>query len=71
MYILALFQVVATKVKMALGQNLNVVLCIGEKLSEREAGKTLDICLSQVSAVNGKIEMRKQEVLSPMIGRRS
>lgn len=43
---------VAKKVKMALDQGLNIVLCIGEKLSEREAGKTLDVCLTQVDAVN-------------------
>lgn len=45
---------VASKVKLALENGVNVVLCIGEKLSEREAGKTLDVCLSQVEAVNSK-----------------
>lgn len=39
---------------MALEQGLNIVFCIGERLEEREAGKTLDICLSQVEAVNSK-----------------
>eukprot|EP00826_Nyctotherus_ovalis_P064733 TRINITY_DN9501_c0_g2_i8.p1 TRINITY_DN9501_c0_g2~~TRINITY_DN9501_c0_g2_i8.p1 ORF type:complete len:251 (+),score=70.54 TRINITY_DN9501_c0_g2_i8:269-1021(+) len=48
--------VVATKVKMALSQGLNIVFCIGEKLAEREAGRTLNICLAQVEAVNKTIQ---------------
>jgi len=37
---------------MALEQGLNIVFCIGEKLSEREAGKTLEICITQIEAVH-------------------
>ena len=42
----------ATKVNIALEHGVSVVFCIGEKLAEREAGKTLDIVLAQVAAVN-------------------
>ncbi|KAH7315133.1 hypothetical protein KP509_21G035900 [Ceratopteris richardii] len=31
-------------------QNLNVVGCVGEKLEEREAGKTFDVCFEQLKA---------------------
>ena len=46
------------KARVALENGVNVVLCIGEKLAEREAGKTLDICLSQVAAVNSIITVQ-------------
>lgn len=39
---------VAKKTKYAVSKGLNVIACIGETLSEREAGKTLDICKEQV-----------------------
>ena len=45
----------ATKTRIALEHGINVVLCIGEKLAERESGRTLDVCLTQVSAVNSMI----------------
>ncbi|KAK1305014.1 hypothetical protein QJS10_CPB11g01949 [Acorus calamus] len=34
----------------ALGQKLKVIACIGEKLEEREAGKTFDVCFQQMKA---------------------
>eukprot|EP00755_Sulcionema_specki_P004254 Sspe_Gene.4303::Locus_1415_Transcript_1_1_Confidence_1.000_Length_970::g.4303::m.4303/K01803/TPI, tpiA; triosephosphate isomerase (TIM) len=42
---------VATKTKAALAKGLKVILCIGEKLDEREAGKTQAVCFEQLSAV--------------------
>ncbi len=39
-----------------------MVLCIGEKLSERESGRTLDICLSQIAAVNSKELKRESKI---------
>ena len=35
--------VVGLKVKMALDHKLKVIACIGEKLEEREAGKTKEV----------------------------
>ncbi len=47
-------EVVAKKVVEALKEGMNVVLCIGEKLDEREAGKTWDVCKRQLDAVLAK-----------------
>ena len=35
----------------ALGEGLNVVYCIGETLEEREAGRTLDVCKTQLKSL--------------------
>jgi triosephosphate isomerase len=37
-----------------LSEGLGVIACIGEKLEEREAGKTFDICFQQLKAFAGK-----------------
>ena len=39
------------KVKLALAAGLGVILCVGENLDERKAGKHLAICASQTEAV--------------------
>lgn len=39
---------VAKKTKMALSEGLKVMLCIGEKKEEREAGTTMDVCAEQL-----------------------
>ena len=36
------------KTKLALANGLKVILCVGENLEEREAGKHFDICKSQI-----------------------
>merc|ERR1712176_595783 len=41
-------ELVAKKTKMALSEGLKVMLCIGEKKEEREAGTTMDVCASQL-----------------------
>ncbi|EWC48539.1 triosephosphate isomerase [Drechslerella stenobrocha 248] len=46
---------VADKTKAALDGGLSVILCIGETLEEREAGKTVDVCCSQLQAVVDKV----------------
>ncbi|CDJ60494.1 triosephosphate isomerase, putative [Eimeria maxima] len=49
-------EVVAEKVAMAMKQDgLNVVICIGEKLEERESNKTMDVCKTQLNAVIPKV----------------
>lgn len=47
---------VATKVKKANSYGLNVIACIGEKLDERESGKTMEVCESQLNAIREEIE---------------
>jgi len=44
-------ELVAKKTKMALSEGLKVMLCIGEKKEEREAGTTMDVCASQLKPV--------------------
>jgi len=44
-------QVVASKVKAALDQDLQVMACIGEKLDERESGATDAVNARQLSAI--------------------
>ena len=39
------------KTKLALGAGLKVILCVGENLDEREAGKHFDVCESQIKNV--------------------
>ncbi|KAK6350123.1 triosephosphate isomerase [Orbilia brochopaga] len=46
---------IADKTKAALDSGLSVILCIGETLEEREAGRTIDVCCSQLQAVVDKI----------------
>ncbi|KAL2011400.1 hypothetical protein VTN00DRAFT_4118 [Thermoascus crustaceus] len=44
---------VARKTKAAIEGGLNVILCIGESLEDREADKTLDVVTRQLNAVAG------------------
>jgi len=39
------------KTKLALANGLKVILCVGENLQEREAGKHFDVCESQIKNV--------------------
>ena len=39
------------KVKLALEAGLGVILCVGENLEEREAGKHFDVCSAQIENV--------------------
>jgi len=42
---------IGEKVGFALQSGLKVIPCIGEKLEEREAGKTTEVCFNQLSAM--------------------
>ncbi len=42
-------EIVNKKIKMALDKGLDVILCIGESLDEREAGKTFDVLEAQLT----------------------
>lgn len=43
-------ELLAQKTKLALENNLTVIFCVGETLSEREAGQTLAVVLGQIKA---------------------
>jgi triosephosphate isomerase (TIM) len=44
-------ELVAAKTRAALDAGLTVILCIGETLSEREAGRTLTVCRAQLAPI--------------------
>ena len=44
-------QLVADKCRHALDTGLKIIPCIGEQLSDREAGKTLDVCIQQLKPI--------------------
>jgi len=44
-------ELVAEKTAFAIEQGLKVILCIGESIEEKKAGKTLDVCKRELSAV--------------------
>lgn len=46
-------QVVADKTKYAIANGLKVIVCIGETLEEREAGKTTDVVAAQLAPFTG------------------
>jgi triosephosphate isomerase len=46
---------VSEKTQLALKAGMSVVVCIGEVLSDRESGKTLDVCFEQLAAVKDKL----------------
>jgi len=43
-------QFIGKKAAYALSEGLGVIACIGEKLEERESGKTFDVCFQQLKA---------------------
>jgi triosephosphate isomerase len=47
-------QFIGKKAAYALTEGLGVIACIGEKLEERESGKTFDVCFQQLKAFAGK-----------------
>jgi len=48
-------EVVGRKVKIALENGLNVIACIGEKLSDREAGHTVEVVSTQMKTLVSSI----------------
>jgi triosephosphate isomerase len=49
-------EVVAKKTKRALDQGLSVMACIGEKLDERESGKTDEVNARQLDAIRKEVD---------------
>ena len=52
----AVLQFVAEKTAYCLDKGLGVILCIGEKLEERESNQTFDVVASQLAPVADKIK---------------
>lgn len=48
-------EVIGKKIKIALENGLNVLACIGEKLEERESGKTMDVCYGQLKTIKASV----------------
>jgi triosephosphate isomerase len=57
-------QTVASKVKMALDNDLQVMACIGEKLDERESGRTDEVNARQLAAIREQVEDWNQTVVA-------
>ncbi|CAL1530475.1 unnamed protein product [Lymnaea stagnalis] len=55
-------QLVAEKTKFALDNGLGVIPCVGEKLEEREADKTIEVINRQLKALAGKFQPTDCEV---------
>ncbi|KAL3316626.1 Triosephosphate isomerase B [Cichlidogyrus casuarinus] len=49
-------ELIGEKVEHALEQGLHVLPCIGEKLDEREAGKTNEVCFRQLESIKKHIK---------------
>jgi len=55
---------IGDKVAFALEAGLNIIPCIGEKLEEREAGKTEEVCFTQLKAIADKVSDWSKVVLA-------
>ena len=49
-------QLIAEKVAHALSAGVKVIACVGEKLEEREAGKTEEVVFRQTKAIAGMLD---------------
>jgi len=58
-------ETVNKKIKAALANNLTPIVCVGEMLSEREAGKTFDVLKDHVQ--NGLQGLSKEDILKIVI----
>lgn len=54
-------ELINAKVKLAMESGLIPVLCVGETLSEREAGKTLEVVLGQVKAGLNAVKIKDED----------
>jgi len=52
-----------SKVKAAISANLKPIICVGEKLEEREAGKTLDVVKEQLLGCLADVEQSSMDLV--------
>lgn len=57
-------ELIGQKVAFALESGLCIIPCIGEKLEEREAGKTEEVCFKQLKAIADKVSDWSRVVLA-------
>jgi triosephosphate isomerase len=57
-------QLVGEKVKFCLASGLKILPCIGEKLEEREAGKTEEVCFRQLKVIADNVDDWTKVVLA-------
>jgi len=57
-------QLIGEKVGFALQAGLNVIPCFGEKLEEREAGRTMEVCYQQLTAIVNNVSDWSRVVLA-------
>ena len=57
-------QLIAEKVAFALESGLGVIACIGEKLEERESGRTQEVVFKQMEAIAAKVKSWDKVVLA-------
>ena len=55
---------IAEKVAFALESGLGVIACIGEKLEERESGRTEEVVFKQMEAIAAKVSSWDKVVLA-------
>merc|ERR1711894_622583 len=55
---------IGEKVAFALESGLHLIPCIGEKLEEREAGKTEEVCFNQLKAIANNVSDWSRVVLA-------
>ena len=48
------FQLIGEKVAFALASGMHLIPCVGEKLEERQANKTEEVCFRQMKAIAGE-----------------
>jgi triosephosphate isomerase len=56
------FQLIGEKVSHALSAGIGVIACVGELLSEREAGTTSDVVYRQVKEIAGIIQIQRMHL---------
>jgi len=57
-------ELVGEKCKHALDAGINILPCIGEKIEEREAGKTEEVCFRQMKAIVANVSDWKRTVIA-------
>jgi len=57
-------EMIGKKTAFALKSGLRVIACIGEKLEEREANKTTEVCFSQLQAIAANVSDWSQVVIA-------
>lgn len=55
-FFLFILQLIGEKVSHSRSEGLCVIACVGEKLDERESGKTLEVISNQMKSIAGAVK---------------